>query len=134
TRQRLARVIDLVVNSSGLTDFNPDLRDALAGNVAPAAHLIEFLRASDHAALLHLSTCYVVGARDGRVAEDLKPNYTPAEVEDFDFERELRSLHALVRKVEEGADSRELEAALRRQALGRLLENQRPPGREVGEL
>ena len=134
TRQRLARVIDLVVNSSGLTDFNPDLRDALAGNVAPAAHLIEFLRASDHAALLHLSTCYVVGARDGRVAEDLKPNYTPADVEDFDFERELRSLQELVRKVEERANSPELEAALRRQALGRLHENQRPPGREVGEL
>src|SRR5690242_10727001 len=57
-RQRLGRTIDLVVNSSGLTDFNPDLRDALCSNVEPAAHLIEFLRTSDHAALLHLSTCY----------------------------------------------------------------------------
>src|SRR5690242_6197826 len=28
TREGLARVIDLVVNSSGLTDFNPDLRNA----------------------------------------------------------------------------------------------------------
>ena len=134
TRQRLARVIDLVVNSSGLTDFNPDLRDALASNVEPATHLIEFLRASDHAALLHLSTCYVVGARDGRVAEDLKPNYTPAGVEDFSVERELRSLQELVRKVEERAHSPEVEAALRRQALGRLHENQRPPGREVDEF
>ena len=134
TRRRLARQIDLVLNSSGLTDFNPDLRDALASNVEPAAHLIEFLRASDHAALLHLSTCYVVGGRDGRVAEDLKPNYTPAEVEDFDFERELRSLQELVCKVEERAHSPEVEAALRRQALGRLHENRRPPGREVEEL
>jgi hypothetical protein len=134
TRQRLARVIDLVVNSSGLTDFNPDLRDGLASNVEPAAHLIEFLRASDHAALLHLSTCYVVGARDGRVAEDLKPNYTPADVEDFNVERELRSLQELVSKVEERAHSPEVEAALRRQALGRLHERQRPPGREVDEL
>jgi len=134
TRQRLARVIDLVVNSSGLTDFNPDLRDALASNVDPAAYLIEFLRASDHAALLHLSTCYVVGARDGRVAEELRPNYTPADVEDFDFERELRSLQELVRKVDERAHSPELEAALRRQALGRLHQKQRPPGREVEEL
>ena len=134
TWQRLARVIDLVVNSSGLTDFNPDLRDALASNVEPAAHLIEFLRASDHAALLHLSTCYVVGARDGRVTEDLKPNYTPADIEDFNVERELRSLQELVSKVEERAHSPEVEAALRRQALGRLHENRRPPGREVGEL
>ena len=134
TRARLARAIDLVVNSSGLTDFNPDLRDALASNVEPAAHLIEFLRASDHAALLHLSTCYVVGARDGRVSEDLKPNYTPANDKDFNIEREWNSLQELVRKVEERANSPEVEAALRRQALGRLHENQRPPGREVDTL
>jgi thioester reductase-like protein len=134
TRQRLGRTIDLVVNSSGLTDFNPDLRDALCNNVEPAAHLIEFLRTSDHAALLHLSTCYVVGARDGRVAEDLKPNYTPADAEDFNVDRELRFLEELVRKVEERAHSPEVEAALRRQALGRLHEKQRPPGREVEEL
>lgn len=134
TGQRLARTIDLVVNSSGLTDFNPDLREALCSNVEPAAHLIEFLRASDHAALLHLSTCYVVGARDGRVAEDLKPNYTPADAEDFNVDRELRSLQELVRKVEERAHSPEVEAALRRQALGRLHERQRPPGREIEEL
>ena len=134
TRRRLGRVVDLVVNSSGLTDFNPDLRDALANNVGPAAHLIEFLRESDHAALLHLSTCYVVGARDGRVAEDLQPNYTPAGIEDFDFDRELRFLQELVRKVEERAHSPEVEAALRRQALGRLHENHRPPGREIEEF
>src|SRR5438105_10246137 len=134
TRERLARVIDLVVNSSGLTDFNPDRRDALTSNVDPAAHLIEFLRASDRAALLHLSTCYVVGARDGRVTENLKPNYTPADIEDFDVEREWSSLQELIRKVEERAQSPELEAALCRQALGRLHERQRPPGREVEVL
>ena len=134
TRERLARAIDLVVNSSGLTDFNPDLRDALTSNVEPAAHLIEFLRASDRAALLHLSTCYVVGARDGRVTEALKSNYTPANIEDFNVEREWGSLQDLIRKVEERAQSAEVEAALRRQALGRLHEKQRPPGREVESL
>ena len=133
TRDRLGRMIDLVVNSSGLTDFNPDLREALASNVEPAARLIEFLRASDHAALLHLSTCYVVGGRDGRVTEDLKPNYTPVGLQDFDYDRELRSLQEMVRKVEERAHSPEVEAALRRQTLGRLHEHQRPPGREVEE-
>ena len=66
-RERLERTLDVVINSSGLTDFNPDLRDALAANVDSILHLIEFLRQSDHAALLHLSTCYVVGFVDGRV-------------------------------------------------------------------
>ena len=87
-REHLGRTLDLVVNSSGLTDFNPDLREALASNVAPVFHLIDFLKASDHAGLLHLSTCYVVGSRDGRVTEQVQPNYTPLGVPDFDAERE----------------------------------------------
>src|SRR5262249_25154009 len=33
TAAELRRTLDLVVNSSGLTDFNPDLRDALITNV-----------------------------------------------------------------------------------------------------
>src|SRR5262249_19510351 len=33
TQARLQRSLDVVVNSAGLTDFNPDLRDALSSNV-----------------------------------------------------------------------------------------------------
>src|SRR5207253_5155092 len=74
-------------------------------------------RSSDlHAGLLHLSTCYVVGARDGRVSEELRPDYTPAHLSDFDAERELQSLEELVKKVVERSESAELTAALRRQA------------------
>ena len=135
TRQRLARVIDVVVNSSGLTDFNPDLRDALAGNVQPAIHLIDFLRASDHAALLHLSTCYVVGARDGRVAEDLRANYTPANVADFDAEREWQSLEELVRKIEaRAAERRKWKRRCDARRWARRHRNHQPPGREIDEL
>ena len=105
TRARLARDLDLVVNSSGLTDFNPDLREALASNVAPVLHLIEFLRASDHAALMHLSTCYVVGGKDGRVVEEVQPNYTPLGVADFDAEHEWHSLQEVVAHAEARAES-----------------------------
>ena len=51
--------LDLIVNSAGLTDFNPDLREALSSNVDSAVHLLEFLRRCEHAGLMHLSTCYV---------------------------------------------------------------------------
>jgi len=74
TQERLAKSLDLIVNSAGLTDFNPDLREALASNVDSAIHLLDFLRKSDHAGLMHLSTCYVVGMRDGRVGEELHDN------------------------------------------------------------
>jgi len=80
----LGKSLDVVVNSAGLTDFNPDLRDALSSNVDSTLHLVEFLRSSDHAALMHLSTCYVVGERDGRVQEELRENYNPTDDPRFD--------------------------------------------------
>src|SRR5208283_3374084 len=83
---RLQRSLDVIANSAGLTDFNPDLRDALSSNVDSAINLLEFLRKCDHAGLMHLSTCYVVGMRDGRVTEDLRSNYNPANHPDFDAE------------------------------------------------
>src|SRR5579862_1106131 len=135
TRQRLARSIDVVVNSAGLTDFNPDLRDALSSNVESAAHLVEFLRESERsgggAALLHLSTCYVVGERDGRVREELKANYTPLNVAGFDAEHEWQTLAELIGKTEERAESPEIAAALRRQALGRQRNGQPAPAAET---
>jgi thioester reductase-like protein len=132
--QALRRNLDLIVNSSGLTDFNPDLRDALLTNVDAALSVVEFVRKSDHAGLLHLSTCYVAGTRDGRVSETLRPNYTPAGVANFDAEAEWRSLHELVRQAAVKAESAEVTEELRRQALqkehaskdlkGAALENQ----------
>jgi long-chain acyl-CoA synthetase len=118
-RARLAQSLDLVVNSAGLTDFNPDLRDAVSSNVESAEHLLNFVRASDHAALMHLSTCYVVGMRDGCVTENLHDSYNPANVKNFDAEREIASLREMMQHIEERSESPELARALRRQALGR---------------
>ncbi|MBI3894753.1 MAG: SDR family oxidoreductase [Acidobacteria bacterium] len=111
---RLRRKLDLIVNSSGLTDFNPDLREALATNVDAVVHLLDFLRQSGQAALLHLSTCYVAGARDGRVSEKLTPHYTPARSATFDAEQEWQALHELVQKTEAQAESPAVSEELRR--------------------
>lgn len=131
---RLQRNLHLIVNSSGLTDFNPDLRDALATNTDAAMSILEFVRGADHAGLLHLSTCYVAGERDGRVMEKLIPNYTPRRVPNFDAEQEWRSLHELIAQAEVKAESEEVTAGLKTQALanehaakglqGSALENQ----------
>jgi alcohol-forming fatty acyl-CoA reductase len=119
SRQRLARSLDLVVNSAGLTDFNPDLRDALAMNVHAMEHLLRFLHECDHAALLHLSTCYAIGRRDGRILEEFTPNYTPARIPGFDARRESESLENLIRETEARSESAEVTEALRQQALGK---------------
>jgi len=119
TQERLASSVDLVASSAGLTDFNPDLREAISSNIDSVVNLLEFLRKCDHAGLMHLSTCYVAGMRDGRVTEELRPNYNPAGHPDFDAEKETASLREMVRRVEQRSESAELTKALRRQALGR---------------
>jgi thioester reductase-like protein len=115
-RVELAKSLDLVVNSSGLTDFNPDLRDALSSNVESIIHLLDFIRESDHGGLLHLSTCYVAGALDGRVNEELRPNYTPLHVPFFDAEKERKALQALIHDAQARAESADVTAELRQQA------------------
>jgi long-chain acyl-CoA synthetase len=135
----LQKNLDLIVNSSGLTDFNPDLRDALATNTDAALNVLEFVRGSDHAGLVHLSTCYVAGEQDGRVNEKLIPNYNPRGLADFDAEQEWSSLHDVVREAEQRAESEEVTDGLRMQAQskehaaknlqGAALENQIRKGR-----
>jgi hypothetical protein len=133
-RARLAASVDVVVNSAGLTDFNPDLRDAVGSNIRSMAYLLDFLKSSQRATLLHLSTCYVVGRRDGRVIEELRPNYTPRNVRGFDAVKEWESLEKLITETEARANSPEINEELRTHALkkekaaknlqGAALENQ----------
>ncbi len=113
----MAASLDVIVNSSGLTDFNPDLRDALSSNVSAVANVLDFLAICRHGALLHLSTCYVAGQRDGRILEEIKPNYTPAGLKDYDAGKEICALEGLIRETEARAESADVTAELRRQAL-----------------
>ncbi len=136
---RVLANVDVVINSSGLTDFNPDLRDALSINVDGTANVMEFVRKSAHGALLHLSTCYVAGQRDGRVSERLKADYTPAGEPGFDAEREYASLHEMVAAAEAMVEGEVVTAELTQQVLGKrassahmdtaALENQLRKGR-----
>lgn len=111
--------LDLIINSSGLTDFNPDLRDALGSNVDAAMNVLQFVRESDHAGLLHLSTCYAVGRCDGRVPEEARPDYSPVEVPGFDAQEEWHSLQRLIEQTERRAESDEVTEELRRQAVAK---------------
>ncbi|HUD65512.1 MAG TPA: SDR family oxidoreductase [Candidatus Sulfotelmatobacter sp.] len=116
TARHLQKHLDLIINSSGLTDFNPDLRDALATNTDAAVNILEFTRTAPHAGLVLLSTCYVAGEQDGRVAEKITPNYNPRGLADFDAEREWNALHELVKRAEAQSESEEVTSGLRMQA------------------
>jgi long-chain acyl-CoA synthetase len=111
--------LDLIINSSGLTDFNPDLRDALSSNVDAAVNVLQFAQESDHAGLLHLSTCYAAGHCDGRVPEQARSDYTPVGLGGFDAEQEWRSLHRLIEETVERAEGPEVTEELRLAAISK---------------
>ena len=116
TARSLQKNLDLIINSSGLTDFNPDLRDALTTNTDAALNILDFVRGTDNAGLLHLSTCYVAGEQDGRVPEKIIPNYNPRALAGFDAEQEWHSLHEVIKDAEARAESEEVTSGLRLQA------------------
>ncbi|MGQ0721918.1 MAG: SDR family oxidoreductase [Candidatus Eiseniibacteriota bacterium] len=103
TAARLRETVDLVVNSSGLTEFNPDPRDALAVNVDGVLHLLDFVSRSRTAALLHVSTCFAAGCREGRIPEECDPRATPSGRAGFDPESERLQLE---RTLQEYASTR----------------------------
>ena len=65
---RLGR-LDLVVNCAGLVTFNPTLESAIRINVLGPRHAIDLARRTG-AAIVHVSTCFVAGNRDGEIWED----------------------------------------------------------------
>jgi long-chain acyl-CoA synthetase len=85
--------------------------------VEAVSNVLEFVRGCDHAGLLHLSTCYVAGARDGRLAEQVQPNYTPVGDAGFDAEREVENLRRVVADAVTRSESPELGEELRQQSL-----------------
>jgi thioester reductase-like protein/phosphoserine phosphatase len=115
----LREKLDLIINSSGLTDFNPDLREAVSSNVDAVVNILEFVRQSDHAGLVHLSTCYAAGRCDGRVSENLRPDYTPIGLSTFDAEQEWKSLHRQIDEIQARAEGSVVTEELRRQAVGK---------------
>ncbi len=126
TAARLHRDVDLVVNCAGLVDFDPDLRDALTTNVDGTIHVADFVEACDKAALLHISTCYVAGTRDGRNGEILVPNYAP-NGEPFDAAAELVAARVRIAEIAAEFDTDEKDAEITHEARSQLKARGRSP-------
>src|SRR5947199_400810 len=88
-------------------------------------------RKCKHSGLMHLSTCYAAGMRDGRVEEQLQDNYNLAKDSHFDAENEIASLRERIRRIEARAESPELSKALRRHVLGRGGDETAAPAAEL---
>jgi hypothetical protein len=118
-RRQLQDQLDLVINSAGLTDFNPDLNLAVSTNVDSILELTGFLKKCRHAALFHVSTCFVNGRTEGRVAEEVSVDYTPCGDPEFDAREEWRFLHDSFARVTAEAESSPRTEVFRAEALSK---------------
>jgi len=135
--------LDLVVNSAGLVDFDPSLELALGVNVEGAMSAVELCRRTG-AALLHVSTCYVAGNRDGVVYEDEeivgyfprkegvvgRPKQPALSAGGFSVETELADCRRSIAEIRQRADDRIQQSLFRERALERLKDEGRADGDE----
>ena len=139
----LARMegLDLVVNCAGLVDFCPSLDLAVQVNARGPGHAVGLCRRLG-AALVHVSTSFVAGNRDGVVFEDEpirgyfprredlvpRPKGGPLDPASFDPEEEIADCERRIAQVREAAEDRTLLSAFRERAAERLRQEGRDPG------
>ncbi len=68
-RDTLRGKVDILVNSSGVVDFNPPLDKSLDVNAFGMQNLVALAKDLGNIKFLHTSTCYVAGDRTGTVDE-----------------------------------------------------------------
>jgi long-chain acyl-CoA synthetase len=130
--------LDAIVNCAGLVDFDPSLELALGVNVRGPQNAIALCRRTG-AALLHVSTCFVAGNRDGMVYEDEelegyfprregvvgRPKTPVLDGADFDLEAEIADCERRMAEVRERAEDRVQQSLFRDRALERLAQDGR---------
>jgi long-chain acyl-CoA synthetase len=105
----LKGTIDAVVNVAGVVDFNPPLDDALAANAFGAQNVVALARALGDAPILHTSTCYVAGTRQGLIREEHPcsvpfPRAGELGPELWDPDREIAECLDLIEQAEHRSD------------------------------
>ncbi|MDQ3032329.1 MAG: SDR family oxidoreductase [Myxococcota bacterium] len=104
--------LDAVVHVAGLTDFEPDPRDAVAVNVRGATHAADLAARTAGRRLVHVSTCYVAGQGSREVAEQLDVGRSPNGTR-FDPEGELLAIESVCASIDERLDRDDPPAARR---------------------
>ena len=123
--------IDCIVNSAGLVSFTPSLENALRINARGAQNVLEAARKAG-ANLVHVSTCFVAGRRDGEVHED-EPvlGYFPRRDDllddDFSAEDEVADCQRIIDQVRERANDRAHISEFRERAAATLEAQRRDP-------
>jgi long-chain acyl-CoA synthetase len=130
-RRKLRKKLNLMINSAGLTNFAPSLELAIAVNTIGPQNCLDFVVSCEDAGLVHVSTTYVTGRRDGVVSELEDPYGFYPLAEDlriaFSPEQELADCQKIVEQVREQSDDQERRALFVRSAREWASENDRNP-------
>jgi long-chain acyl-CoA synthetase len=127
-----------VINSAGLVTFDPSLELAVSVNTEGAMNAAELCKETG-ATLVHISTCFVAGARRGPVFEDEPVLHSFPKQHDEDLKMEgakfsvadeLKDVAALVQRTRAQADDTALAASFRAAAIRRLESEGRDPNDE----
>lgn len=116
--------VDIVVNCAGLVSFNPSLEVSLNINTYGVRNTVELCQLLG-VPLVHMSTAFVRGNRDGLVFEDddivgYFPKKDELDGRDFSLEQELKDVEKQVARLREMADDHTLASTFRQKALERL--------------
>ena len=101
-RDEIRGKVDVLVNSSGVVDFNPPLDKSLEVNAFGMQNLVALAKDLGDIPFMHTSTCYVAGDRTGQV-DEINPLSFPfpkadeLALEHWDPEREIAECMEMVR-------------------------------------
>ena len=130
--------LDAIINCAGLVTFDPTLEAALRINTYGVQNVIGVARRTG-AAVVHISTCFVAGNRDGEIWEDTPvlgyyPRREALEAEglgeDFSVEGEIADCERLIEQMRARADDRAHVAMFRERGAERLKAEGRDPADE----
>jgi long-chain acyl-CoA synthetase len=112
--------VDVVINSAGLVDFDPPIDQALNINTLGIQNVVDLAKELD-AALVHVSTCFVAGHKNGQILEDdpvVNCTPSPQKVPDehFDCDEEIEKLKELAIEVRNRAKDPMQQATWQRDA------------------
>ncbi len=103
TLDKLKGRVSLIINCAGLVEFFPPLDESFRSNVDGVEHIVAVAKRLS-AKLVHISTCYVCGDREGLVEESepilgFYPHRKGPDDASFDHNEELRQARQRIRHI-----------------------------------
>ena len=105
----LKGTVDAVVNVAGVVDFNPPLDESIEANAFGAQNLVNLGKALGNVPLMHTSTCYVCGDKEGFVPEVDPmerpfPRFAELPIDAWDPSREIAECLELIAQAKHRAE------------------------------